>query len=175
MTSLAERGVVGGVDTHADVHVTAVIDEVGRLLDTESFETTPRGYRRLLRWLRRHGDVGRVGVEGTGTYGAGLARFLAAAGIEVVEVDRPDRRLRRRRGKSDPVDAEAAARAALNGEAKGTPKARTGPVEAIRALRVARRSAMKARTQALARSAPSSPRAPRTCAASFAHCPPPMS
>ena len=148
MTSLAERGVVGGVDTHADVHVAAVIDEVGRLLDTESFETTPRGYRRLLRWMRRHGDVIRVGVEGTGTYGAGLARFLAAADVEVVEVDRPDRRLRRRRGKSDPVDAEAAARAALSGLASGAPKGRDGAVEMIRTLRVARRSAMKARTQA---------------------------
>jgi transposase len=92
----------------------------------------------------------RVGVEGTGSWGAGLARYLTGEGLEVVEVDRPNRQLRRLRGKSDPVDAEAAARAALNGEAKGTPKARTGPVEAIRALRVARRSAMKARTQALA-------------------------
>jgi transposase len=101
-----------------------------------------------LRWLGRHGDLERVGIEGTGAYGAGIARFLTAAGVEVVEVDRPNRQLRRRRGKSDPVDAEAAARAALNGEASGAPKDRTGNVEAIRALRVARRSALKARTQA---------------------------
>jgi transposase len=110
--------------------------------------TTRAGHRALLRWLRRHGDLDRVGVEGTGAYGAGLARFLASEGVEVVEVDRPNRQLRRRRGKSDPVDAEAAARAALNGEAAGTPKTRTGQVEAIRALRVARRSALKAKTQA---------------------------
>ena len=148
MTSLTERGVIGGVDTHADVHVAAVIDEVGHLLGSESFDTTARGYRRLLRWLRRHGEVVRVGVEGTGTYGAGLARFLTGAGVAVVEVDRPDRRLRRRRGKSDPLDAEAAARAALSGEAAGAPKSRDGAVEMIRALRVARRSALKARTQA---------------------------
>ena len=90
----------------------------------------------------------RVGVEGTGAYGAGLARYLAKAGVEVVEVDRPNRQTRRRKGKSDPVDAEAAARAALSGEASGRPKSRTGTVEMIRALRVARRSACKARTQA---------------------------
>jgi transposase len=142
--------VIGGVDTHGEVHVAAVVDSTGRILGTASFPTTPAGYRRLLSWMRRHGVVIRVGVEGTGSWGAGLARYLTGEGVEVVEVDRPNRQLRRLRGKSDPVDAEAAARAALNGEAKGTPKARTGPVEAIRALRVARRSAMKARTQALA-------------------------
>ena len=142
--------VVGGVDTHGDVHVAALVDTVGRILDTASFPTTPAGYRRLLSWMRRHGVVVRVGVEGTGAWGAGLARYLTSEGVEVVEVDRPNRRLRRQRGKSDTVDAEAAARAALNGEAKGKPKAKTGPVEAIRALRVARRSAMKGRTQAFA-------------------------
>jgi transposase len=142
--------VIGGVDTHGDVHVAALVDSTGRILGTASFPTTLAGYRRLLSWMRRHGVVVRVGVEGTGSWGAGLARYLTGEEIEVVEVDRPNRQLRRLRGKSDPVDAEAAARAALNGEAKGTPKARTGPVEAIRALRVARRSAMKARTQALA-------------------------
>jgi transposase len=142
--------VIGGVDTHGDVHVAAVVDSTGRILGTASFPTTPAGYRRLLSWMRKHGVVIRVGVEGTGSWGAGLARYLSGEAVEVVEVDRPNRQLRRLRGKSDPVDAEAAARAALNGEAKGTPKARTGPVEAIRALRVARRSAMKARTQALA-------------------------
>lgn len=142
--------VVGGVDTHGDVHVVAVVDTAGRILDTAGFPTTPAGYRRLLSWMRRHGVVVRVGVEGTGTWGAGLARFLVGEGIEVVEVDRPNRQMRRHRGKSDTVDAEAAARAALNGEAAGTPKAQTGPVECIRALRVARRSAIKGRTQALA-------------------------
>jgi len=95
-----------------------------------------------------HGEILRVGVEGTGAWGAGLARFLTSEGVAVVEVDRPNRQHRRRRGKSDPADAEAAARAALNGDAAGTPKTRTGQVEAIRALRVARRSARKAQTQA---------------------------
>ena len=142
--------VVGGVDTHGDDHVAALVDTGGRILDTASFPTTPAGYRRLLSWMRRHGVVVRVGVEGTGAWGAGLARYLTSEGVEVVEVDRPNRRLRRQRGKSDTVDAEAAARAALKGEAKGKPKAKTGPVEAIRALRVARRSAMKGRTQAFA-------------------------
>ena len=142
------RQVVGGVDTHKDVHVAAVVDDVGRILGTAEFPTTTRGHRALLAWLGDHGMVIRVGVEGTGAYGAGLARYLAKAGVEVVEVDRPNRQTRRRKGKSDPVDAEAAARAALSGEASGRPKSRTGTVEMIRALRVARRSACKARTQA---------------------------
>jgi transposase len=141
--------VVGGVDTHGDIHVAAVVDSCGRILDTASFAATGPGYRRLLAWMRRKGVVVRIGVEGTGAWGAGLARYLASEGVEVVEVDRPNRQTRRSRGKSDTIDAEAAARAALNGQASGTPKARTGPIEAIRALRVARRSAIKARTQAL--------------------------
>jgi len=139
---------VGGIDTHRDLNVAAAIDELGRVVGTAEFETTIVGHRRLLRWLRGHGEIVRVGVEGTGAWGAGIARFLTAEGVEIVEVDRPNRQHRRRHGKSDPADAEAAARAALNGEATGTPKARTGQVEAIRALRVARRSAIKARTQA---------------------------
>jgi transposase len=140
--------VTGGVDTHADQHVAAVVDEVGRILSTSSFPTDASGYRRLLEWMSSFGEVSRVGVEGTGAYGAGLARYLASKNIEVVEVDRPNRRLRRKRGKSDTTDAEGAARAALNGEASGLPKASNGPVESLRALRVARRSALKARTQA---------------------------
>ncbi len=140
--------VTGGVDTHGEQHVAAVVDAVGRILGVAAFAATPAGYRRLLGWMRSFGHVARVGVEGTGSYGAGLARHLAVEGVTVVEVDRPNRQTRRRRGKSDTTDAEAAARAALNGEATGAPKAGDGPVEAIRALRVARRSAMKARTQA---------------------------
>ena len=143
-----EMGVVGGVDTHGRVHVAAAVDELGRILGTESFPASAAGYRQLLRWLRSFGPVERVGVEGTGAYGAGLARHLAQERVVVVEVDRPNRRLRRRRGKSDPVDAEAAARAVLSGEATGVPKTRDGGVESLRALRVARRSALKARTQA---------------------------
>src|SRR5688500_2181884 len=148
MTSVADGSIVGGVDTHKDLHVAAAVDGNGRIVGTGAFPATAAGYRRLLRWLRGLGRVERVGVEGTGSYGSGLARHLAAAGVEVVEVDRPDRRLRRRRGKSDTVDAEAAARAALSGTASGTPKARTGTAEMVRVLRVARRSALKARTQA---------------------------
>jgi transposase len=142
------RRVFGGVDTHKDVHVAAALDEVGRLLGTGSFPTTAAGYRQLWRWLRSHGDVVAVGVEGTGAWGAGLARYLSAEGVDVREVMRPNRQHRRRYGKSDEADAVGAARAVLAGEAVGTPKSQTGTVEAIRLLRVARRSAMKARTQA---------------------------
>jgi transposase len=140
--------VIGGVDTHKDLHVVAVIDAVGRLLATESFPTTRHGYRRLLRWLASHGELVAVGVEGCGSWGAGLARYLTARSVRVVEVNRPNRQKRRQRGKSDPLDAEAAARAVLSGEATSTPKAGTGPVEALRQLRIARSGAMKARTAA---------------------------
>jgi transposase len=140
--------VTGGVDTHADEHVVAVVDDRGAILGAASFSATSAGYRHLLSWLRGHGRVVRVGIEGTGSYGAGLTRFLAGEHVEVVEVNRPNRQTRRRRGKSDTVDAEAAARAALNGEARAEPKAGNGLVEAIRVLRLARRSALKARTQA---------------------------
>ena len=145
---LEEQIVVGGVDTHKDNHVAAALDRVGRLLGTAEFPTTPTGYRALLAWLGSFGTVERVGVEGTGAWGAGLARFLRATGIRVIEVDRPNRQRRRRRGKSDPADAEAAGRAVLAGDVSGVPKDQDGPVEAMRALRVAQRSAERARTQA---------------------------
>jgi transposase len=144
-----KRQVTGGVDTHGKTHHAAAIDQVGRVLGDQEFPATAAGYRALLGWLRSLGRVVKVGVEGTGTYGAGLARYLAAEAVALVEVDRPDRKSRRAKGKSDPLDAIAAARAALSGQACGTPKTRTGPVEAIRALRVARRGAVKARTAAL--------------------------
>lgn len=147
MTDL-DRCVTGGVDTHKDTHVAAALDQLGRVLGTEAFPTTPAGYRALLRWLHSFGSVGPVGVEGTGAWGAGLARFLTAQGVEVIEVTRPNRQHRRRYAKSDPADAIGAARAVLSLEAAGTPKAATGAVEAIRLLQVARRSAIKARTQA---------------------------
>jgi transposase len=137
-----------GVDTHRDVHVAAVVDHTGRLLGTQVFPASTRGYVALVTWAERFGPVERVGVEGTGTYGAGLTRFVRAYGVEVVEVDRPDRSLRRRQGKSDPIDAQAAARATLAGVAATTPKTREGQVEMIRVLRVARRGAMKARVAA---------------------------
>ena len=113
------RPIVGGVDTHLDVHVAAAIDANGGLLGVRSFPTTPAGYHALASWLGAFGPIERVGVEGTGTYGAGVARHLAAAGITVVEVDRPNRQERRRNGKSDELDAIEAARAALSGRARG--------------------------------------------------------
>ncbi len=139
MTTLTNttRAVTGGVDTHGQTHHAAVLDDLGRPLGDQEFPTTPVGYRGLLRWLQTHGHAQRVEVEGTGSYGAALSRHLRAAGIAVVEVDRPDRKARRAQGKSDPLDA-LSARAALTGVASGIPKARDGRIEAIRALRVAR-------------------------------------
>ena len=143
------RKVTGGVDTHGETHHAAVVDALGRQLADRQFPTTPQGYRTLLSWFAGFGQLERVGVEGTGAYGAALSRYLRSEGVEVVEVDRPDRKTRRAQGKSDPVDAYAAALAALSGRAAGVPKSRDGRVEAIRALRVTRRSAVKARTQAI--------------------------
>jgi transposase len=137
-----------GVDTHLDLHVAAVLDHTGRLLATQAFPASTRGYVALVTWAERFGPVQRVGVEGTGTYGAGLARFVRAYGLEAVEVNRPDRSLRRRQGKSDPIDAQAAARATQAGVATTAPKTREGQVEMIRVLRVARRGALKARVAA---------------------------
>ena len=133
---------------HGDVHVACAIDQLGRHLARTRIATTPRGYRALLAWARGLGQVAAFGVEGTGWDGAGLARFLGAQGQVVVEVNRPDRQARRRRGKSDPVDAEAAARAVLAGQATAIPKTGDSMVEMVRCLRVARATAMKARTQA---------------------------
>lgn len=147
--STIDNPVAGGVDTHADIHVAAVIDHVGRELGHASFPTTTVGYVALHDWLASHGSVTVVGVEGTGVYGAGLALSLTAGGVHIVEVDRPDRKSRRFDGKSDPIDAYAAARAALSGRASGTPKSRDGNVELIRVLRVARSSAVKARAVAI--------------------------
>jgi len=143
------RAITGGVDTHADTHVAAALDRLGGLLGVREFPATAAGYAALLGWLGGFGTVALVGVEGTGSYGAGLARYLAAAGVRVVEVDRADRQDRRRAGKSDPLDAISAARAAQCGRAAGAPKGRDGAVEAIRALMVARRSARAERTQAI--------------------------
>jgi transposase len=137
-----------GVDTHLETHVAAVVDQAGRLCGTQAFAASTRGYVALVTWAERFGPVVRIGIEGTGTYGAGLARFARAYGLQVLEVDRPDRSTRRRRGKSDPIDAQAAARATLAGVAATTPKTRDGQVEMIRVLRVARRGALKARVAA---------------------------
>ena len=148
MTSMTDQ-ITGGVDTHLDVHVAAALNERGALLATHSFPATSSGYRRLLRWLQSFGVVELVGVEGTGSYGAGLTRHLLSHGVRVVEVDRPNRQNRRRRGKSDTVDAIAAARAAQSGDANGAAKTRDGNVEIMRVLRLVKLSARRGRTVAL--------------------------
>jgi len=141
--------ITGGVDTHLDIHVAAALDERGGLLGVESFETTPTGYAELLDWMSSFGHVELVGVEGTGSYGAGLCRHLQGRSVRVVEVDRPNRQRRRRRGKSDPQDAISAARSAQSGDSTGEAKTRDGNVETMRVLRIARTSARKAKNQAL--------------------------
>ena len=145
----ATRTVVGGIDTHGEVHVAAALDDIGGLLGAESFAATPTGYETLLSWLESFGSVTKVGVEGTGSYGAGIARRLTRAGIVVVEIDRQNRQARRNAGKSDPLDAIEAARATLSGKASGRAKSRDGFVEALRVLVVAKRSARAARVKAL--------------------------
>lgn len=140
--------VILGVDTHDAVHVGVLIDAVGRRLGVHEIAADRTGYQHLLQWCGNQGQLHRAGVEGTGSYGAALARFLVTQGIQVIEVNRPNRQRRRRHGKSDPVDAEAAARAVLAGDATAIPKTHDGMVEALRVLQVARASAVKARTQA---------------------------
>ena len=137
-----------GVDTHTDSHTAVAIDHLGRRLDQIEIQADAAGYRCLLEWARQLGELSRIGVEGTGSYGAGLSRFLTDSGVTVVEVGRVNRQHRRRYGKSDPADAEAAARAVLSGQQNGIPKSRDGIVESIRVLHVVKRSALKARTQA---------------------------
>ena len=149
MTIVETRLITGGVDTHLDVHVAAVLDGNGGVLGVESFPTTTGGFGELHAWLASFGTLDRVGVEGTGAYGAGLARFLRAMGVAVIEVDRPNRQARRRHGKSDSIDAVEAARAALSGRAKGIAKTADGNVEAIRVLMVAYRSGRETRTKCL--------------------------
>jgi transposase len=143
------RLITGGVDTHLDVHVAAAVDANGGVLGVESFATTPGGYGELCSWLETFGTLARVGVEGTGAYGAGLARHLRRRGLVVIEVDRPNRQERRRNGKSDELDAIEAARAALSGRASGIAQSADGDVEAIRALLVARRSGRNVRIKYL--------------------------
>src|SRR5258707_10622613 len=149
LTIVETRAITGGVDTHADTHVPAALDPIGGLLGVREFPVTPAGDAGLLGWLGRFGTVCLVGIEGTGSYGAGLARHVTAAGVRVVEAGRSDRQDRRRQGKSDPLDAVSAARAAQSGRARGAPKGRDGQVEAIRALMVAKRSAAGERTRTI--------------------------
>ncbi len=143
-----EVRVTVGVDTHSDIHVAVALDQLGRRLGAIEIPTTTAGFGQLVDWASHFGIIDKVGIEGTSSYGAGLSRWLRAQGLIVVEVDRPDRKTRRFKGKSDTIDAEAAARAVLAGEGRGTPKGQNGPVEQIRVLRVAKRSAMKNRTMA---------------------------
>lgn len=151
MTRMADgvARVTVGVDTHADIHVARAKDDLGRRLGELAIPTTPAGYRLLLAWAKHFGEIQGFGIEGTGSWGAGLARYLRSKGQVVLEVTRPNRQHRRQRGKSDPADADGAASAVLAGEAVGIPKAQDGAVEAIRVLRVARGGAVKARTQTI--------------------------
>ena len=149
MTIVETRAITGGVDTHADMHVAAALDPSAGCSASRSSRPRRPAMRRLLGWLGGFGTVCLVGIEGTGSYGAGLARHVTAAGVRVVEVDRSDRQDRRRQGKSDPLDAVSAARAAQSGRARGASKGRDGAVEAIRALMVAKRSAAGERTQTI--------------------------
>lgn len=140
--------VIGGVDTHKRTHYAAVIDDNGRRLGHRQFAADSPGYAALLAWLRSQGRVRAIGVESTGFFGATLTRFLLDAGEHVVEVNKPNRQARHMEGKSDRLDAEQIARSVLASTGVATPKAKSGPIEVIRTLRVARASAIRARTQA---------------------------
>lgn len=138
-----------GVDTHGEVHVAALVCPLGQVLGTKSFPATAVGYRQLLAWARKLGTLRRAGVEGAGTFGAGLSRYLLAQQVVVFEVNRPDRTARRLLGKSDPLDAQAAARAVLSGRARARAKTGDGPVQSARLFKIAKDSAVRARTQAI--------------------------
>lgn len=141
--------VVGGVDTHKDIHVAAVVDEHDRVMGSAFFSTTRSGYQQMLKWMNNFGVVSRVGVECTGTYGAGLVRYLLQMKVEVLEVTAPDKMERRKRGKSDTIDAESAAHAAFSLIRTVTPKTRNGMIESLRVLKTCRKSAITARKIAL--------------------------
>ena len=143
------RKVIVGVDTHKHVHVAVAIDTWGIRLGDRSCAADSDGYQQLITWAERHGRVAAFGIEGTGSYGAGLARAVRRAGHQVLEVNRGDRRTRRIAGKSDTVDAETAARSVLAGQSTAIPKTADGAVEMMRHLKVARRTAVKARTSAM--------------------------
>jgi len=141
--------VVLGVDTHRDTHVAAVVTPLGGVLATEAFPATSVGYRELLDWARSFGTLTRAGVEGTGSYGAALTRHLLARDVQVFDVNRPDRTAQRQQGKTDTVDAQAAARAVISGRATAQAKTGNGPVQIARMFKLAKDSAIKARTQAI--------------------------
>ncbi|MFE2065045.1 IS110 family transposase [Streptomyces sp. NPDC059467] len=141
--------VVLGVDTHRDAHVASVLSVTGAVLATDEFPATAAVYRALLKWARKSGAVRRAGVEGTSSYGASLSRYLLAQGVDVFDVNWMDRADRRRRGKSDPLDAQNAARAVLSGRTRARAKAGDGPVQIARMYKLTKASAVKARTQAI--------------------------
>lgn len=143
------QAVIGGIDCHTDFHVAVALDPLGRVVGTESFPATADGYRSTHGWLASFGPIAAVGVESTGSYGAALTRSLVERGCRVIEINQPHRHLRARRGKNDAIDAEAAARKVLSGEATAAAKDTSGIVESIRQLSVARHSAVKARSAAL--------------------------
>ena len=142
-------GIVGGVDTHQDLHTAAIVTLEGTVLGTKSFSTARAGYRAMLAWFRSHGELLRVGVESTGSYGAGITRHLELFGVPVLEVTGPDRAARRARGKDDALDAVAAAEAARTGCRVQVAKDRSGAAEALRVLRTTRKTAVKCRRAAL--------------------------
>jgi transposase len=144
-----DEKVIGGIDTHKDLHFAAVVDVTGEVLGERAFATTRQGYRSLIKWMAGFGRVGKVGVEQTGSYGAGVVRHLGLAGIPVLEVTGPDKGERRARGKDDALDAVAAAQAALTGKRISVAKRRDGRIEALRVLRTTRQTAIKARRAAL--------------------------
>ena len=146
---MIDGAVIAGVDAHTDTHDSAVLDDCGRLLATRTFEANPAGYRQLLDWVQGFGAVSAIGVESTGSYAAGLVRHLRANHVRVLEVNQPHAHTRRRKGKSDPIDAEMAARHVLAESSVVIAKDTTGIVESIRQLRVARDGAVKARSAAL--------------------------
>jgi transposase len=141
--------VIAGIDTHADTHHVAVINEYGKPLADKEFLAVGSGYRKIVEFITSYGPVSAVGVEGTGSYGAEIARILRDEGLSVFEVNRPNRAARRLKGKSDPLDAYQAAQSVLDGRSKSIPKAKDGPVECLRILRAGRTSAVKARTAAI--------------------------
>jgi transposase len=149
MSETLPAEVIIGVDTHKHVHAAVAISALGARLGTTTIPVGVEGYRQLETWARSFGAIRAFGVEGTGSYGAGLSRFLRERRHAVLEVNRPNRQLRHQSGKSDPLDAEAAARAVLAGQATALPKSGTGMVEMIRHLKVARDTAVKGRSQAM--------------------------
>ena len=149
MSEINPVKIIIGVDTHKDIHVTVAINGIGARRGTLSIPVSPKGYQNLETWARAFGMIHAFGIEGTGSFGAGLTRFLQAKGHTVVEVNRPNRQLRHQNGKSDPLDAESAARAVLAGQANARPKSADSSVEMIRHLKVARDTAVKSRTQAM--------------------------